>query len=402
VDVDDPQPAPAALETSLALRVEVVGGRIARATIGGSRPVQAARVLEGRPVESALATLPFLYRLCGTAQSVAGLRAVEAAFDCGPGPAGRAARSLLVAFEALEQTLWRILLDWPRCVGGRADVDALKLLRKRLAELQRGVFADFRWNRLGGAPMHANTKALAGAAEFLIRDIDELIFGGVRSGEVLKSRGDFDAWIRGGGSPIASVFDWVASNQLEGFGGAGIQPANEFDAEYICDRLARDDAWEFCGQPDQRGEVLQTGALARLANTPIVRELHGEHGHGLSTQLAARLLEVPTLLGDIREQIRALAPEEVPALRTIGTGRALGSVDTARGRLFHWVEVHDGRIARYRTLAPTEWNFHPRGPLAQGLAGAPAKDLAITRRAVDLLVTAIDPCVGIQLVIAEA
>ncbi|MBW2401601.1 MAG: nickel-dependent hydrogenase large subunit, partial [Deltaproteobacteria bacterium] len=313
-----------------------------------------------------------------------------------------AARSLLVAFEALEQTLWRILLDWPRCVGGRADEGALKRFRKRLAELEGGVFADSQWNRLGGARVNSNTKALARTAASLTRDVEELLFGGARGDEVLRSRSSFEAWFRAGSNPTAAVFDWVVSNQLEDFGGVGIQPVNEFDEAYICDRIARDDAWEYCGQPEQHGEVRQTGALASLANTPLVRELHGEHGYGLSTQLAARLLEVPTLLGDIHDQILALAPGEVPALREISTGRALGSVDTARGRLFHWVEVRDGRIARYRTLAPTEWNFHPRGPLAQGLAGAPAKDLTTTRRAVGLLMTAIDPCVGIQLEIAEA
>jgi hypothetical protein len=402
VDRDDSQPALAALEASLALHVEIAGGRIARVGIDGGRPVQAARVLEGRPVESALALLPMLYRLCGTAQSVAGLRAVEAAFDCGPGPAGCAARSLLVAFEALEQTLWRILLDWPRCLGGRRDENAFKLFRTRLAPLQRGVFAESQWNRLGGARMNRNTEALAAAAEFLTRDVEERLFGAARGGEVLASRGDFDAWIRGAGSPTAAVFGWVASNRLQGFGGGGIQPASEFDMGYICDRVARDDGWEFCGQPDHHGEIRQTGALARLADTPLLRELQAEYGYGLTTQLAARLLEVPTLLGDIREQILALAPEEPPTPRAIGTGSALGSVDTARGRLFHWVEVRDGRIARYRTLAPTEWNFHPRGPLTRGLADAPAKDLAMTRRAIDLLVTAIDPCVGIQIEMAEA
>jgi hypothetical protein len=392
----------AALEASLAVRVEVVSDRIARVAIDGGRPVQAARVLEGRPADSALETLPLLYRLCGTAQSVAGLRAVEAAFDCRPGPAGCAARSLLVAFESLEQTLWRILLDWPRCVGGRADESALKSFRKRLAELQFGVFADSPWNRLGGARVNGNSDALARAAVSLTRDVDDLLFGRARSDEILRSCGDFEEWFRARSSPTAAVFDWVASNQLEDFGGVGIQPANGFDAAYISDHIARDDGWEFCGQPEHHGEIRQTGALARLANTPLVRELHTEHGYGLSTQLAARLLEVPTLLGDIREQILALAPEEPPVVPEIGTGRALGFVDTARGRLFHWVEVRDGCIACYRTLAPTEWNFHPRGPLAVGLTGASAKDLAVTRRAIDLLVTAIDPCVGTQLEIAEA
>jgi hypothetical protein len=309
---------------------------------------------------------------------------------------------LLVACEALEQTLWRILLDWPRCVGGRADEPALKAFRKRLAALQRGAFADARWNRLGGARVNGNAKALAEAADSLSRDVEARVFGGARSGAVLGNRGDFDVWWRDVGSPTAAVFDWVARNQLEGFGGAGIQPANGLDAEYICARVARDAAWEYCGQPDHHGEVRQLGALARLAKTPLVRELHAEHGYGLSTQLAARLLEIPTLLSDIREQIRALTPEEAPELPGLGTGQALGSVDTARGRLFHWIAVCDGHVARYRTLAPTEWNFHPRGPLAQGLIGAEANDLALLRRAVELLVTVIDPCVGVQLEIAEA
>lgn len=399
---DASQATLAALDASLVLRIEVEADRIARVGIHRGRLVQAASVLEGRSVESALETLPYLYRLCGIAQGVAGLRAVEAAFDCGPGPGGRAARSLFVAFEALEQSLWRILLDWPRCVGGCADENALKLFRKRLAELKRGVFADSQWNRLGGARVNSRPEALARAAESLTRDIDERLFGGAWSGEALDSRGGFEAWIRSGGSPTAAVFDWVARNRLEAFGGIGIEIFRDFDEEYIGDRMARDDAWEYCGLPDQHGHVRQTGALSRLANTPLVRELHAEHGYGLATQLAARLLEVTSLLDDIRDQIRALASEKAMVLRAIRTASALGSVDTARGRLFHWVEVCDGCIARYRTLAPTEWNFHPRGPLARGLAGAPAEDLASTRRAVDLLVTAIDPCVGVQLEIAEA
>ena len=145
------QPVLAALDASLAIRMRVAEGRIFGLEIEGKRPIEAARVFEGRTAESALAALPLMFRLCGTAQSVAGLRAVEAALACGPGPAGRAARSLLVAVEALEQSLWRILLDWPRCAGGRADLDSLARFRRRLSKLQRSVFSERRWNRLGGA-----------------------------------------------------------------------------------------------------------------------------------------------------------------------------------------------------------------------------------------------------------
>lgn len=402
MDREPSAPALTALERTLRVRISVANGWIARVDLDGRRPIQAARVLEGRAVESALETLPLLYRLCGTAQSVAGLRAVEAAIGCATGASSRSGRSLLVACEALEQSLWRILLDWPRCIGRPADELALARLRKRIAALARDVFADAHWARIGGARVNGSAKALAQAADSLSEEVESALFGDVRPEDVLDRRTHFEAWCRGTSSSTAAVFEWVARHGLERFGGEGIRPADDFDAAYIGERLGGDDGWQFCSRPDHHGEVPQTGALARLASASLVRELSAEHGYGLATQLAARLLEVPTLLGEIRDQIAGLSPEEAAEPPCAATGCALGAVDTARGRLFHWVDVRDGQIARYRILAPTEWNFHPRGPLAEGLTGAPARVLALTRRAAELLVTAIDPCVGVQLAIAEA
>lgn len=397
-----PDAARAALEASLTLRVWVDDGRITGVDVGGERPVRAAGVLEGRPVESALASLPLLYRLCGTAQSVAGLRAVEAAFGCGPGPAGRAARSLLVTLEAFEQTLWRILLDWPPNVGVRADPGALKQFRKRLHGMQRGVFADSTWARIGGATSSSNSGELLAAVAAIAGDVDAVLFGGDRSGDVLQSRRAFEEWLRAGRSTTAAVLGWVTSNRLHAFGGAGIRPESEFDADAIAARMDRDDAWEFCSLPDSDGQVPQTGALARWTQAPLLRELRAEHGCGLLTQLAARLFEVVAFVDALRDAVLALRPEAPARVPPLTDGRGIGCVDTARGRLFHRVDMRDGRVARYRTLAPTEWNFHPRGPLARGLVGAPAGDVATTRRAIALLVNAVDPCVGIALEVSEA
>jgi Ni,Fe-hydrogenase III large subunit len=396
-----PSPALASLEASLAIRVRVGDGRIAGVDIAGERPVQAVRVLEGRSTESALAALPLMFQLCGTAQSVAGLRAIEAAFDCTPGSSGRAARSLLVALEALEQTLWRILLDWPRCSGGAADARSLKRIRERLLALRRGVSADGKWARLGGARVEVAADALRAAVEDVAADVDETVFGG-SGGKGLASRPAFEEWVYGGRSAAAATLAWVYDNRFEDFGGAGGGPDGELDTEYISDRMACDDAWQYCGRPDQRGEVPQTGALARWSKAPLVRELRAEYGDGLATRLAARLVEAAALVDDLRDCVSKLAPEETNGGPAITTGRGLGVVDTSRGRLFHWVDVRDGKIARYRTLAPTQWNFHPSGTLVRGLVGARAGDPAALRQAVDLLVAAIDPCVASELEIVEA
>jgi coenzyme F420-reducing hydrogenase alpha subunit len=70
----------------------------------------------------------------------------------------------------------------------------------------------------------------------------------------------------------------------------------------------------------------------------------------------------------------------------------------ARGLLVHQVEIHgaggEARVAACRVLAPTEWNFHPQGVVAQRIAAMDTGRLAEdTERRVRLLMAAFDPCV---------
>ena len=108
----------------------------------------------------------------------------------------------------------------------------------------------------------------------------------------------------------------------------------------------------------------------------------------LLAQLAAKLVEVAALTAEIGS-----AGGERPAVadHPVTPGKGLAAVETARGRLIHYMEIEDGRTHRYRILAPTEWNFHWNGPLARGLLGTEILDGFSD--AVALLVTAIDPCV---------
>ena len=60
------------------------------------------------------------------------------------------------------------------------------------------------------------------------------------------------------------------------------------------------------------------------------------------------------------------------------------------------------RVARYRIVAPTEWNFHPCGALAAGLRGLPVTNEAQLRRRASWLIGALDPCVAWRLEIGHA
>ncbi len=97
----------------------------------------------------------------------------------------------------------------------------------------------------------------------------------------------------------------------------------------------------------------------------------------------------------------SLADAAVTGYR-LGEDRGAAAVETARGRLYHLVELAaDGRVREFQCLAPTEWNFHPHGPLARMLHGARVGFDRGGRDAVERLIAAFDPCVGYKMTVRE-
>jgi coenzyme F420-reducing hydrogenase alpha subunit len=80
----------------------------------------------------------------------------------------------------------------------------------------------------------------------------------------------------------------------------------------------------------------------------------------------------------------------------------IASVEAARGQLTHRVAVDGDRITDYSILAPTEWNFHPRGVVARGLASLRSTNAEQLRQQAEFIIHAIDPCVAYDLHIGEA
>jgi Ni,Fe-hydrogenase I large subunit len=90
--------------------------------------------------------------------------------------------------------------------------------------------------------------------------------------------------------------------------------------------------------------------------------------------------------------VTGAAPPPHAAAQRFDDGSAAAWVDSARGWLLHWVRLDADVIADYRVLAPTEWNFHPRGGAVQAfraLAGEVATPLALAA-----VTIAYAPCVA--------
>ena len=164
---------------------------------------------------------------------------------------------------------------------------------------------------------------------------------------------------------------------------------------------------------DADGQCALSAALALQHGFALHPLWQGESAHtGSWTRLNDLSADLPltpwALLGSrIAELIRLCQPDapgqsgagwlSFGSLRT-GPRQGMAWVEMARGLLVHQVEIDgtggDARVAACRVLAPTEWNFHPQGVVAQTIAaldgGQPAED---TERRVRLLMAAFDPCV---------
>jgi len=159
----------------------------------------------------------------------------------------------------------------------------------------------------------------------------------------------------------------------------------------------------FVQHPTWRGQCVENGPWTRLR--------HGPHPEGVPRsawwRLSARWLELLSLAQAASSPLGNLEVPDAPAASRsaatnaqpmLGTGaiwlaqsRALGWCEMARGLLLHWVQLDAaGGVLDYRVLAPTEWNFHPQGALAQAVAALAPNDQTTAA----MLAVAFDPCVS--------
>jgi coenzyme F420-reducing hydrogenase alpha subunit len=166
----------------------------------------------------------------------------------------------------------------------------------------------------------------------------------------------------------------------------------------VLPELERDQ--NFAVLPRWRGAPAETGALARMAGHPLISTLLEREGSTIFVRLLARLLEAVELC----ESMGAV-DQHPPWLESasLGAGAGVAWVQTARGMLIHRLALDtEGKVADYRIVAPTEWNFHPQGAYTCGLTGQPAATPDEARAAAELLLLALDPCVAYEVELNHA
>lgn len=359
---------------TIRIDVTVSRGLACSVAVRANRPQGLPRMFVGRRPGEAPVLAGQVYSLCGFAQSLAARIAVLNAADMAMKDAECFACAAGLLAERVFETLRALVLHWPTALPGPMAVEAGRQLRAALAASQ-AIVSGARAGNLAVERLAVEAARLSAAAHAL----------GVPSAADDRPLP---------GSALALMLETLGD--VVAFGEAAPDPLLRADDDAVVALLCAEP--DYAALPHLPGRVVETGAFARRASLTQSGDRH------LARRLMARIGDV----GDCLGQMSGLASERLdwPALAaggaTPGSG-GYGAVECARGRLYHHAEIGpDGRLAAYRILAPTEWNFHPAGPFVATLLSSEIGTDGPATRAVSLLALLFDPCVAFEIDIREA
>ncbi|MCP4286940.1 MAG: hypothetical protein GY792_21260 [Gammaproteobacteria bacterium] len=372
---------------------------VSRVGIHSTRPLLLPRIFFGKNPTEVIATLPLIYSVCGVAQRCAAAEALEQAISR---PASRSylkRRRLLVALETLKEHIWRIELDWARFLDRPADGTGITWVVSMMNEFRVALFAEQDPFTLGGLHVRQQPANPKSQLDTLDRLLAARIFSlPVQRWLKIADLKALSEWSRERTTLAQEMLFQIEKTDQAGLGQSHTAALGILDIAYLEQCLGGADAHGFIAHPVWQTAPAETTPYTRRCDHPILLSLAEHYGNGLLTRLTARLVELALLAVELRSEIAGLgSPDTTVSSTDLETGIGISQIEAARGRLVHRVELKGGLISNYQILAPTEWNFHPEGVLAGGLLGMVSTNETGLKRRADMLINAIDPCVGYQL-----
>lgn len=361
---------------ALSIAAEIADGRICSVRVASTRPTNLARLFIGRPAEEAPLLAERIFSLCGASHRVAAARAIAAARDAPICMRRIEAETFALLADRISGTLHSNMVLALHGGDAALDVGRIRTLGEILS-LARDLSA---------TALEKSASATRAAIRPLIRNICLL---GRR--HALPVRRD--------GVGLAPAEEFLFAPLKRAFSSCNGFAANVPDSLCAADdaeilESIRRDGEAFAAAPSLPGRAPETGAFAR-------------HWRKTDFSLGALAARFEARMIDLAESIelleRADKHDETAGFAVAPSAReGFAAVETARGRLYHWVRVTPGdRIKTYRIVAPTEWNFHPAGPFVGALLGAAVERKDAEKR-IAQLAGLIDPCVAFRVEVKEA
>ncbi|NDP64193.1 hypothetical protein [Polaromonas sp.] len=348
-----------------------------------TRPDWADRLTHGKPLASVPDLLASLFNLCGHAHRLCATLAIQAARGQAV-PLDAAARRRLQT-ETRQEHLRRICLDWPLQLAASAEARA---------SAQAAAHQALRACPVASGLSAAALEDFSDATDWL----GQHLLGGPASEWIGHWEREPQDWMR---HWCASTPGWLpellqnarmaAATPLPGLRALRVH-ASEQDLRELADQLQRNPS--FSRQPVWHQQCAETGPWTRL-NQPDPERFDTPW-----LCLGTRLAELVRLCLPDEPRRSGLQWLQAGSVCT-GKNEGLAWVEMARGLLIHVIQIDghgtEAHVQACRVLAPTEWNFHPEGTVAQVLEALPSDITPAVEQRIRALMTAFDPCVRFDL-----
>lgn len=349
-------------------------------SLRSTRQAWAGRVAPGRPASELPGLLAGLFSLCGHAHRTASQLAIRVV-EPGLFPSATSVPALLQRETALEH-LRRIGLDWPRLLaapGMAPEVAALAGESLRRCPLICQPGDPVPWPAM---------------RQWLQDDLLQMAPATWLRAWQACGTDWLDDWSRRHSGWLPVQLRAVRALDMPLPEAPALRPhAQPASLRALGAELALHQG--FALEPRWQGQAAHTGCWTRLHQGSTAAPLTAW------SLLGSRLAELVRLcLPDASGE--AGAGTLAWGAMLTGERQGLAWVEMARGLLIHQVALADEqpgeptRLHSCQVLAPTEWNFQPKGVAAQALAALPA-DAPDLQARVNLLMAALDPCVPFEL-----
>ena len=377
------------LEGELTISLQCDNGQI-NSQIASSRPLHASRLFVGQSVDQVIANLPLLFNVCGKAQAVATLRAVESALQQPAAANVEYQREALIYLESLREQVWKVLLDWPKFLSEAVDPVILSTITKQLNELSGHLNTN---KSLLGRSAKFNPVSPSTVKLWLtLKKVIEQSVLGVSSSLWLNDEFDINQWSEQHNIQTTRFILWLYQQNWKDAGASNIESLILFDDSQLKDRLMTEQ-YEFTAAPDWQDKPREVSWFSLQLRHNLIIKVVAEHGNGLYSRMVARLIGIAGLV----EKLDQFFAQDCNNFNLGSNLMGMAHVNTARGRLTHSLQLDNETIEQLSILAPTEWNFHPKGVVASGLNQLAGSDPELLKLQASLLIHAVDPCVGYQL-----
>ena len=432
--------------------------------ITNNRPLHAAQILVGKSIDEALRTIPLLFHICGKAQGFAAIQALlSAKFQQTPYEFPLDIKRIylgqlvLTDIEMLREHMLRIFMDWPALLAphlNSSDIDTerYEVLYPQIISLG----PEFEAALFGAhSPFSMDTQLdisedkIETAFSTLTELLSSHILGcTIEKWATAKPRDIILHWSTMSETLAARVCHEIIKRKWAGEG--------EVDLNFLpalslkdCERLlfpapAPEDSFletdgamneipPLPSTPSWNGHPVETTSLSRHIQHGLIMQIVSQCGAGLLARHFSRLVEIVSVFLRIKKNIHTLLHKRTEAFfpKSVGSNifqnlfggndrnrpskrqtnslnhktalrRGVGVVEASRGLLMHGALIEGDVIKDYRILAPTEWNFHPKGALANSISNIRGTDACYVKMMAGFLISSIDPCTATKLEVRHA